>query len=334
VRAASLHARRCEQDLGLEVSCLELGRVPDGRARSRFLAVGGLDSTIRILSLDPDECMNVLAVLALPAQAESAALASLQLGRPGTPPALFLCIGLSNGVMLRARIDQRSGQLSDTRTRFLGGKPARLFRTSLGGGDGVLALSSRSWVLYSLAGALHTTPLSYVPLDAGASFASEHCPEGLVAIAGNTLRIVSVDRLGDAFTSEAVPLRYTPRRMAHHSVSGHVVVIESDHNALSADEKVQLYEAAGIPPPLPAGTVLPEEEEADGMLMEACVGVPRGGAGKWASAIRVLDLAARRKMRKESMNAGLSEASMCGSKERAPSARRVPKTKRRDSVFV
>jgi len=283
-----------KKDLGLEVSCLELGRVPDGRARSRFLAVGGLDSTIRILSLDPDECMNVLAVLALPAQAESAALASLQLGRPGTPPALFLCIGLSNGVMLRARIDQRSGQLSDTRTRFLGGKPARLFRTSLGGGDGVLALSSRSWVLYSLAGALHTTPLSYVPLDAGASFASEHCPEGLVAIAGNTLRIVSVDRLGDAFTSEAVPLRYTPRRMAHHSVSGHVVVIESDHNALSADEKVQLYEAAGIPPPLPAGTVLPEEEEADGMLMEACVGVPRGGAGKWASAIRVLDLAARR----------------------------------------
>jgi len=70
------------------------------------------------------------------------------------------------GVMLRARIDERSGQLSDTRTRFLGAKPARLFRISLGGGDGVLALSSRSWVLYSLAGALHTTPLSYVPLDA------------------------------------------------------------------------------------------------------------------------------------------------------------------------
>ena len=58
------------------MSCLELGRVPDGRARSRFLAVGGLDSTMRILSLDPDECMNVLAVLALPAQAESAALAT------------------------------------------------------------------------------------------------------------------------------------------------------------------------------------------------------------------------------------------------------------------
>jgi splicing factor 3B subunit 3 len=169
-----------KKDLGLELSCLELGAVPTGRARSRFAAAGGYDNTIRILSLDPDECMNVLSVLALPAQAESAALARLPLGRPGTPPALFLCIGLSNGVMLRARIDERSGQLSDTRTRFLGAKPARLFRLPLGGADGVLALSSRAWVLYSLAGGLHTTPLSYVPLDAGAPFSSEHCAEGIV----------------------------------------------------------------------------------------------------------------------------------------------------------
>lgn len=169
-----------KKDLGLELSCLELGGVPPGRARSRFVAAGGVDNTIRILSLDPDESMNVLSVLALPAQAESAALARLPLGRPGTPPALFLCIGLSNGVLLRARIDERSGQLSDTRTRFLGAKAARLFRLPLGGGDGVLALSSRAWVLYSLTGNLHTTPLSYVPLDAGASFSSEQCAEGIV----------------------------------------------------------------------------------------------------------------------------------------------------------
>jgi len=38
----------------------------------------------------------------------------------------------------------------------------------------------------------------------------------------NTLRIAIVDRLGDAFNAESVPLRYTPRRLAHHSVSGHV----------------------------------------------------------------------------------------------------------------
>jgi len=47
-----------------------------------------------------------------------------------------------------------------------------------------------------------------------------------------------------------------------------VVVIESDHNALSAEEKEQLYEAAAIPPPLPAGTVLPDDDEADGVCLK------------------------------------------------------------------
>lgn len=110
-----------------------------------------------------------------------------------------------------------------------------------------------------------------------------------MAIAGNTLRILSLDKLGDAFNAEAVPLRYTPRRMASHSISGNLVVVEADHNAYNEEEKAQLYEAVQITPPLPAGTVLPDEEEAEGVLMEEKVGVPRAQPGKWASCIRVVD---------------------------------------------
>merc|ERR1719253_214103 len=182
--------------------CLEIGAVPTGRQRSRFLAVGGWDTTIRILSLDPDDCMAVLAVLALPAQAESASMVSMPIGRATGAPALFLFIGLHNGVMLRARVDARSGQLSDTRTRFLGAKPAKLFTLPLGGHQGVLALSSRPWVVYCMQHALHVTPLTYQLLEYGCSFTSEHCPEGVVAIAGTTLRILSLDKMGDNFNSE------------------------------------------------------------------------------------------------------------------------------------
>jgi len=298
-----------KKDSGHEITCVEMGAVPAGRQRSRFAAVGGWDNTIRILSLDPEDCMNVLAVLALPAQAESAAMLSMPIGRAAGAPALFLTIGLHNGVMLRARLDPRSGQLSDTRTRFLGAKPVKLFRLPLGGIEGVLALSSRPWAVYCLQNTLQMSPLSYQLLEYGSSFTSEHCIEGLVAIAGTTLRILSLDKLGDNFTSEAIPLRYTPRRIAHHSASGHLVVIESDHNAYGEDEKAQLYEAAGIPPPLPAGTVLPEDEEADGMLMEATVGVPRGGPGKWASCIRVLDPISRAtpSLQKVSLGPGCSD---------------------------
>ena len=42
-----------------EVVCMALGRVPTGEQRSRFLAVGLADNTVRIVSLDPSVCCKV-----------------------------------------------------------------------------------------------------------------------------------------------------------------------------------------------------------------------------------------------------------------------------------
>jgi splicing factor 3B subunit 3 len=47
---------------------------------------------------------------------------------------------------------------------------------------------------------VHITPLSYEHLEQASSFCSEKCPEGIVAISGNTIRIISVERLGEQFT--------------------------------------------------------------------------------------------------------------------------------------
>jgi len=41
-----------------EVACLDLGEVPEGRKRCRFLAVGFLDRTVKIMSLDPESCLQ------------------------------------------------------------------------------------------------------------------------------------------------------------------------------------------------------------------------------------------------------------------------------------
>lgn len=49
-------------------------------------------------------------------------------------------------------------------------------------------MSSRTWLLYYYQNRFHLTPLSYEPLEYAAGFASEQCPEGVVAIAHNTLR--------------------------------------------------------------------------------------------------------------------------------------------------
>lgn len=51
------------------------------------------------------------------------------------------------------------------------------------------------------------TPLSYDPLDFAAEFSTEMCPEGVVAVSGEKLRIFGVERLGEAFNQAALPLR-------------------------------------------------------------------------------------------------------------------------------
>lgn len=71
----------------------------------------------------------------------------------------------------------------------------------------VLALSSRSWLSYNYQGRYQMTPLSYDPLDYAAEFSTEMCPEGVVAVSGEKLRIFGVERLGEVFNQAALPLR-------------------------------------------------------------------------------------------------------------------------------
>ena len=44
------------KEMSCSVICMALGRVPAGEQRSRFLAVGLSDNTIRIISLQPQVC--------------------------------------------------------------------------------------------------------------------------------------------------------------------------------------------------------------------------------------------------------------------------------------
>lgn len=41
------------REMPADVVCMSLGSVPVGEQRSRFLAVGLADSTVRVISLDP-----------------------------------------------------------------------------------------------------------------------------------------------------------------------------------------------------------------------------------------------------------------------------------------
>ena len=167
-----------------DVTCMAIGTVPEGRQRARFLVVGLADNTVRLLSLDPEDCLSRLAMQALPAVPSALCLVHMDDGSDsGDASTLYLNTGLTNGVMLRTMVDPVSGEFSDTRTRYLGKRPVKLFRVNVQGKQGVLALSSRSWLSYPYQGRLLTTPLSYETLDYATSFASEQCPEGAFCVA-------------------------------------------------------------------------------------------------------------------------------------------------------
>ena len=178
-----------KREMSGTVTCLSLGEVPEGRVRSQFLAVGCDDSTVRILSLDPESTLENKSVQALTSAPSALAIMSMADSTSGGST-LYLHIGLYSGVYLRTVLDEVTGELSDTRTRFLGHKPAKLFRVSVKGQPAVLGLSSRPWLGYSdpQTQGFTLTPLNTVSLEWAWNFSSEQCTEGMVGIQGQSLR--------------------------------------------------------------------------------------------------------------------------------------------------
>ncbi|GMR55853.1 hypothetical protein PMAYCL1PPCAC_26048 [Pristionchus mayeri] len=279
-----------------EVLCMSLSEIPEGELRSRFLAVGVSDGTVRMISLDPSDTLAPLSFQALPSSPESLLLLEVRPDDGKGPASIHLSIGLQNGCLLRTTVDGVTGDMLDTRTRYLGTRPVKLFRVKIHNKDAIMCASSRSWLLYHFQNRFHLTPLSYTPLEYAAGFVSEQCPEGIVAIAENTLRILAVEKLGVAFNFVQHDLKYTPRKMLVHPSAGVLMIIEADHAAYTEASKTRKRNE--MADDIEKLAVEPEEVElakelADVMrhtqLDEGVFSSPRAAPGKWASAVRLVN---------------------------------------------
>ena len=297
------------KDMNANVICMSLANVPEGEQRTRFLAIALDDNTVRIVSLDPSTCLTPLSMQALPGIPESVCLSRTLVHEAfsggDSPAKLYLNVGLQNGVLLRTVLDSVSGDLSDTRTRYLGTKPVKLFSIQTQGSEAVLAISSRSWLLYYHQSRFHLTPLSYSSLEYASGFMSEQCPEGIVAIAANTLRILALEKLGGIFNETSFDLLYTPRKFVDHPESGNIIIIESDHNSFT-QKTLQSRREQMAEEMVAAAAGTEEEEAAAEMAAEfltndysilsppskekkiLAAGI-KAGTGEWASLIRLLD---------------------------------------------
>mmetsp|Transcript_17228 Transcript_17228/g.41993 ORF Transcript_17228/g.41993 Transcript_17228/m.41993 type:complete len:1288 (+) Transcript_17228:257-4120(+) len=247
------------RDMGADVCCLDVGTVPTGKSRSLFAAVGCRDQTVKIVSLEPGKFLTQKSSTALKSRPHS-----VKLQYPDNEKDdIIVMIGLDDGSSLRATVDPVTGAIGSSPTRrFLGARPVSVSRIPLEGRSSMLLLSSRPWIsrLDQASGKHIMAPLSYAPLDHGCVFSSQAVKEGVVATAGKTLRIISVDTVGmeggddEAFNTNRVPLRYTPRQMTLLSASSAdptqrkvvLAVVESDYNDFGQEAKKSMgFDATG-----------------------------------------------------------------------------------------
>lgn len=263
-------------------TCVSIADLPEGRMRTPFLAVGCDNQTVHVISLEPDSTLDTLSLQALTAPPSDICLAEIfDTSIDKNRATMFLTIGLLNGVLLRTVVDPVDGSLSDTRLRFLGAKPPRIVRSNVHGSPAVMAFSSRTWLLYTYQDLLQTQPLIYDTLEYACNLSASMCPDGLIGISGNTLRIFTIPKLGEKLKQDSTPLTYTPRKIVGYPYAPIFYTIEADHRTYgpkAIERIVSEKKAAG--------------DKVDTSLLELPFeefGRPRAGAGHWASLVRVID---------------------------------------------
>jgi len=58
---------------------------------------------------------------------------------------------------------------------------------------------------------------------------------------------LTLERLGEMFNQQVLPLRYTPRKMVVHPVTNNLIIIESDQNMFTYAQRRQLLSATYDP---------------------------------------------------------------------------------------
>jgi splicing factor 3B subunit 3 len=284
---------------GGEICVVDLAPVPNGRQRAPFAAIGALEGgswVIRIVSLEGPEPGITVSRQALPCKPSSVALITFSKDEEPSST-LYLFVGLTSGCVLRISVDPKTGVLgSDSRTRVVGLKPVSLFKVRVADVPGVACLSSRIFLAYSHLSRPRMTALSTGTVDAIAGFSAEMCPSGFVSVDNETktMRIFSLDRLGDDFNQKVVNLQYTPRRMA---VCGdevkHLVIVEADCNVTPAPQlqlpQSELDVIAGEGGMAEASEDDIVERKRRLASSREIFGNTRPGSNVWASCVTLLD---------------------------------------------
>jgi splicing factor 3B subunit 3 len=178
-------------DLEIKVNCLSMPDVPEGSHRANFMAVGCSDKTVRIFKLTPDAEGNLLTGISVQGLSSQPTDLSINHMSDKSPrgASQFLHIGLDTGVYIRSVLNEDTGEIGDTRRRFIGPGPIKFARVNAAGQSAVLAMASRPWLAYThpRTSALQLTPLNYIPFKSAWNFEGSTF-KGIICVGASELR--------------------------------------------------------------------------------------------------------------------------------------------------
>lgn len=205
-----------QTDSGFEVNCIAIQPTPPYKLKSNYIAIGSLDRSIRILSIENDQPFKLLHTLQLSpdnTHPESIAICKLPFSYlQASSQTNTLLVGLSNGTLLRTIIDPLTGSINtNRRMKLLGSHPCKCIPIN---NQNCLILSSKPWLAYSHENNFRLSTLIYDTIHFAATLKSVHCVSGFVAVSGNVLKIISttINPQDKLFSSTKIPLNYTPRK--------------------------------------------------------------------------------------------------------------------------
>ena len=265
----------CKPDIKVldkEIICVDLSPIMEGRTRSKYVSVGCGDKTIRIFSLEIEQCLAKISLQVLPFD-----ISSLKFISHNNKDNLYLYIGLSNGVLIKTSVDTVTGMQTDMQTKYLGTLPVKLYQINNQGEKAILACSSKPYLCYKYMGKYYSEMINLDTIEYATPLNSEVCPEGIITIKGEALQIFSINNLNDKFSSVEVPLRYTPRKMMI-TKEKNIIVIEADQHSYSNYERGKFKEKI----------VEISKDSNYSKLKDKDIGSPYTAEGNWGSCIRII----------------------------------------------
>ena len=128
---------------------------------------------------------------------------------------MYIYTGLANGMLIRTTIDKVTGNMIDSRPKYLGSKPVKCVKLNVLGKPAILALSSRPWLIYSYGNKQMMSLLAFPYLDIATQISIPDSPNAIIGFIDNMMKIISMESFGQLFHSDKINLKYSGKKLLH-----------------------------------------------------------------------------------------------------------------------